>query len=82
MALHITRHALERALERVPGITSEEEARAILNTNLIARTADFAGHAECHVRLGTGQRVALAGQCIITVLPAAPKRRCKKGKHP
>lgn len=66
-ALHISAHALERAMERIPGVTSAEEARAVLSSKTIMMAIEFGAR---FVRLGTGQRVLVEDDCVVTVLPA------------
>lgn len=73
--IHITRHSIERAIERLPFIRTEDEARALLSREVIERAAEFAGHAQCFVRLVTGHRVTVRDWSVITVLPAEDYRR-------
>lgn len=69
MTLHITNHAILRYIERVAPV-SMEEARAALSTPMITRAAAFGART---VILGTGQRVLLREQTVITVLPRDAK---------
>lgn len=63
---HITRHAIERAIERVPGITSVEQAIAILSAPIFQRAIEFGAK---YVKLARGQRVVIENGRIVTVLP-------------
>lgn len=67
ITITITQHAIKRCIERIPGIFTEESARAALSTKAIERAAQFGAK---YVRLGTGQRVVIENSRIITVLPA------------
>lgn len=64
--IHITAHALLRAIERIPGITTEIEARAILGVAAVELAARFGAP---FVKLGTGQRVVLVDNRVVTILP-------------
>lgn len=64
--VHITDHAVVRYRERVAAVT-EEAARIALSSATIRAAISFGAH---FVRLGTGQRVVIEGDRIITVLPA------------
>lgn len=62
---HITRHAIERAIER--GIArTEEQAVAILDSQAVQTALAFGAP---YVRLGTGHRIVITDGAIITVLP-------------
>jgi hypothetical protein len=65
-ALRVTRHAAERYLERVNPRLTLAEAIDVLQAPLIQRAAAFGA---AYVRLGTGQRIALDGHVVVTVLP-------------
>jgi len=82
IGVHVTRHALERAKERIPGCTTDEEARALLSSEIIRRALIFGA---MFVRLGTGQRIALRDGAVVTVLPAENYRkhigRVGKGRY-
>lgn len=65
--IHITHHAITRAMERVPGIRTEAQARALLSTRAIDAAAHFGAK---YVRLGTGQRVVIECGSVVTVLPS------------
>lgn len=65
--LHVTSHAVERCIERVPGIKTEIEARAVLTSPTIHLAAD---EGVPFVKLGTGQHVVIDRHRIITVLPS------------
>jgi hypothetical protein len=62
----VTHHALSRAIERVPGIATVDQARALLSGSAIRLAAMFGAH---YVRLGTGQHVVIRDSAVITVLP-------------
>lgn len=64
--IHVTHHAITRAMERVPGIRTEAQARALLSTRAIDAAAHFGAK---YVRLGTGQRVVIECGSVVTVLP-------------
>lgn len=63
-----------RALERIPGIRTEDEARSILASPVFDIAADFAGLAECFVRIASGHRIVVRDHTIVTVLPAGDYR--------
>lgn len=67
-------HALQRCIERVPGVTTEEQAIAVLQTAFIDAAARFGAR---YVRLGTGNRVVIQNGAVVTVLPADMKPRTK-----
>jgi len=71
MTLHVTVHAIERAMQRIPGITSEAKARAVLSTDAIHKAVEFGAIA---VTLGTGQRLVINDGSIITVLSKERRR--------
>ena len=71
MNLHVTVHAIERAMQRIPGIRSEDEARAILSSETIHQAVEFGAIA---VTLGTGQRIVINDGAIITVLSKERRR--------
>ncbi len=64
--IHVTAHAVERAMERL-GIASPAEADAALRSRAIVHAAAFGAP---YVRLSGGQRVVLEGSNVVTVLPA------------
>jgi hypothetical protein len=66
MTLHVSNHAVLRYQERVAPV-SMEQAREILSSPAIQRAAEFGA---TYVRLGTGQRVVIQGQTVVTVQPA------------
>jgi len=66
MPIHVTNHAVLRYQERVAPV-SMERARAILSSPTMQRAADFGA---TFVRLGTGQRVVIQDQTVVTVQPA------------
>lgn len=68
--LHITSHALSRAIERVPGIATVEQARALLSSRAVALADQFGAH---YVRLGSGHRIVINDHAVITVLPSDAK---------
>lgn len=69
---HITSHALARAVERVPGIATVEQARALLSSRAIHAAIAFGARL---VKLGTGNRVILRGPTVVTVVPAERQSR-------
>jgi hypothetical protein len=73
MTVHVTRHAAERYLERVDPRLTMAEAIEALSSPTIRRAAEFGA---AYVRLGTGQRVALDGFVVVTVLPRDQRVRC------
>ena len=81
---HITNHALSRAMERIPGLRTEDEARSLLAGPVFDIAADFAGLAECFVRIASGHRIVVRDHAIVTVLAAddyrATVRRMGKGR--
>lgn len=70
--VHITAHAVTRAMERIPGCKCEDDAKITLTSPAIVFAAEFGAH---YVRLGTGQRVVIEDHCIVTVLPSEHYRR-------
>ncbi|WP_395326917.1 hypothetical protein WBP06_09385 [Novosphingobium sp. BL-8H] len=64
--IHITHHALTRAMERVPGIDSEAKAFTLLSAEVIQNAAAWGAR---YVRLGTGQRIVIDIDRAVTVLP-------------
>lgn len=75
MVLRVTAHAIERAMERIPGIESEAQAREVLERPVIHFAADLAGDADCFVRLTTGERICIRDHTVLTVYPAEHYRR-------
>ena len=69
--VHVTRHAIERYIERVAQV-SECAVRCVLSGSIIQRGAAFGSP---FIRLGTGQRVVLDDATVVTVLP----KDCKAG---
>lgn len=63
--MHVTHHAIERFQERIRNV-SDAEAIAALTTPAILRAAAFGAK---FVRLGSGHRVVIADDSIVTVLP-------------
>lgn len=63
--IHVTAHAVERARERC-GFKSDAEAIAALSSQVVIAAARFGAP---YVKLGTGQRIALEGSVVVTVLP-------------
>lgn len=68
-AANITAHALQRAVERIPGCTCADDAIAILSSQAIAAAMQFAHGNQCFVRLPTGNRVVIKGNAVVTVMP-------------
>lgn len=54
----ITHHAIERAVERIPGIQTEDQARTALSSTAIQLAIQIGAP---FVKLGTGQHVVLRG---------------------
>lgn len=80
MTLHVTQHAVERFQERVSNVT-DAEAREALSSPTVRKAAEFGAP---YVKLGTGQRIVLERDRVITVLPADnPRWRLgtPKGSH-
>ena len=71
MAIHVTKHAIERFQERVAHVT-DEEARIAMTAPIIELAATFG---ECFVRLPGGQRIAVKDNAVVTVLPSAHYKR-------
>jgi len=69
MALHVTSHAIERAMERIPGCKCEDDAIHLLSSRAVAQAAEFAPAGSIYVRLATGNRIALEDGHVVTVLP-------------
>lgn len=63
--IHVSAHAIDRYRERVAPV-SYEEAHAALSSDVIQQAAAFGVR---YVRLGTGQRVVLDCDRVVTVLP-------------
>lgn len=72
MTLHVTHHAISRAIERC-GFETAAEARQALTSPTIALAAEIGAP---FVKLGTGQRVCLVGSSVVTVLPKDEHRSC------
>lgn len=70
--IHITAHAIDRYRERVANIP-DEQIRARLNAPIIARAIDFGART---IRLGTGQRLIIDNQTIVTITPKGYKLGC------
>lgn len=64
--VNVSAHAISRYRERVSPVTADE-ARAQLDTPAV-RTAIRIGAP--YVKLGTGQRIVIEGNVVVTVLPA------------
>lgn len=79
MPIHVTRHAIERAMERIEGVTSEAEARDVLTGAIIHIAADLAGVGDCFVRLATGQRICVRDHTVVTVIPCRKVRKHFRG---
>lgn len=65
----VTQHAIERLQQRVRPC-SDDEARTCLSCRGILSAIEFGARL---VKLGTGQRVILRGQTVVTVIPADRK---------
>ncbi len=64
MTVHVTAHAVERYRERVADVPDHMAREAI--ERLVAGAAIFGAP---FVKLGTGQRLVLQGETVITILP-------------
>lgn len=64
--LHVTTHAIERYQERVSNVP-DADARAALSCPAVLKAAEIGAP---FVKLGTGQRIVLDGQRVVTVLPS------------
>lgn len=65
--LIITSHAIDRAIERLPGVRTDGEAIAALDTPATRCAAKIGAK---YVRLGTGQRIVIENGIVTTVLPS------------
>ena len=65
--IHITRHALSRAIQRIAGIQTESQARAMILAAIQRARAEETGAP--YVRLGTGERIVIEDGAVVTVLP-------------
>lgn len=63
--IHVTSHAISRFRERVAPV-SYDEAVAALSSPAVEKAAAFGAP---FVKLGTGQRIVLVGDHVVTVLP-------------
>lgn len=64
--IEIHQHAIQRAMQRIPGCLTEAHALAVLSTPAIEAAARFGAK---YVRLGSGHRVVIDQGKVITVLP-------------
>lgn len=64
--LTISTHAIDRAIERLPGVHTEAAAIAALDTPATRCAAEIGAK---YVRLGTGHRVVIERGNVVTVLP-------------
>lgn len=64
--LTISAHAIDRAMERLPGVRTEAAAIAALDTPATRCAAEIGAK---YVRLGTGQRIVIEAGIVTTVLP-------------
>jgi hypothetical protein len=71
--VRISSHAISRYRERVAPRLTMAEAIEALSSPTIRRAAEFGA---AYVRLGTGQRVALDGFVVVTVLPKDENLQC------
>lgn len=68
MTVHITRHALDRWIERVEPTADDAKARAsIMSYGKVLELA--ISLKACGVKLGNGAKLVLEGNSIVTVLP-------------
>lgn len=70
--LHVSQHAIDRFRERVANLPDQAIVNA-LSTPAIQLAAALG--AECYVRLPSGQRIAVKGNTVVTVLPAEQYQR-------
>jgi hypothetical protein len=71
--VRISSHAISRYRERVAPRLTMAEAIEALSSPTIRRAAEFGA---AYVRLGAGQRIALDGFVVVTVLPRDQRVRC------
>jgi hypothetical protein len=71
--VRISSHAISRYRERVAPRLTMAEAIEALSSPAIRRAAEFGA---AYVRLGTGQRIALDGFVVVTVLPKDESLQC------
>jgi len=64
--LIVSSHAIDRAIERLPGIRTEGQAIAALDTPATRLAAQLGAK---YVRVGTGQRIVIDRGNVVTVLP-------------
>lgn len=67
--IRLTTHALERAVERIPGCADVDHAARILSAEVVGLAGMFAAGCTCFVRLSTGNRLVIVDGAVITVLP-------------
>lgn len=72
MTIHVTGHAIQRFQERVANLPADE-VRAALSTPAIERAAAFGAP---YVKLGSGHRVVIEGDHVITVLERGHSLGC------
>lgn len=72
MALHITSHAISRYRERVAPV-SYDDALAALTCAAVELAAEIGAP---FVKLGTGQRIVLVENRVVTVLPCGTWAGC------
>lgn len=69
--IHLTHHAIERAMDRIAGIATPEDARQALTSPAVVLAVQIGAP---FVRLGTGQRIVIENGSVITVLPSETLR--------
>lgn len=76
--LRVTDHAITRYRERVARLPAEQ-VRAILTSEIVLQAITFGAR---YIRLGTGQRIVLDGDTVVTVLPCGSKgQRLRDDPH-
>jgi hypothetical protein len=72
MTLAVTRHAVDRYIERVAAVSHEAALAAIMShERALEAAANFAGKASVTVRLRDGVRFVICNHRVLTVLGAA-----------
>ena len=77
MTIYVSKHAIDRYRERVAPV-SRAEIRRILSGPAIERAIAFAAR---FVRLGTGHRVCLVDNRVVTVLPKDAPNNLRARDH-
>lgn len=64
--LTISAHAIDRAMERLPGVRTEAAAIAALDTPATRKAAEIGAP---FVKVGTGQHIVIRNSTVVTVFP-------------